>query len=309
MKKFYFLFLLVPIFFFSCQKKGNVDVKNFGFWANNCTPPYEVQFYLDVAYQPKEITYTWDFGDGQTSFEKEPVHQFQEPGKYTVKVTIVNYKTTVEKSLVVDVSQNPMPVIADFEYETTGNNYYAPCEIMFYNNSQYATNYFWNFGDGHGSTDVQPTHIYEEPGTYDVYLHSICNDDTVASLFQMEILPPPTKIYVDVVSVWLPYEFIGGLFELEYGTDIHNETPFDLGDISPDDFPMSWFINEDLFFFDGDYNSEQLSFIINDKLNADQTIYSFSTRFEEIQADGYPDTLYWDGGSGFAAEVLLSYGE
>ncbi|MBN2892865.1 MAG: PKD domain-containing protein [Bacteroidales bacterium] len=309
MKKFYFLLFISVIFFSSCAKKGNVDVKDIGFWVNNCTPSYEVQFYLDVAYQPKEITYNWDFGDGQTSTEKEPVHLYTTPGKYTVVLTIVNYKTTVDKSLIVDVSQNPMPIQADFSYEALGGKYYAPCEMSFFNNSQYASNFFWDFGDGYGSIETEPVHIFQEAGTYNIKLNAICNGDTVTSVIQKTILPPPSTIYVDVVSVWLPSEFLGGLYELEYASGGFNETPIDLADIEENSFPMTWFIGDDLFFFSGNYNSEQLYFQVNDKYDYDKTIYSFSSRFEDIQADNYPDTLYWDAGNGFAAEVLLSYGE
>ncbi len=309
MKKSYIFLLLLGVIFSSCAKKGQVDIKDIGFWANNCTPPYEIQFYLDVFYQPKEVTYTWDFGDGTTSFEKEPAHIYNNSGTYTVKLTVVNYKTTVEKTLIVDVSQNPMPIYADFDFETLGDKLYAPCEFTFYNKSQYATNFFWNFGDGLGSTDIDPTHIYQDSGRYQITLNAICNGDTASSVMQVDVLPPPSKIYVDVVNVWMPQDFLGGLFELEYSARGLNETPINLPDIQANSFPITWIIGQSLFFFDGDYNSEQLYFQVNDKVNYDQTVYSFSTRFEDIQDDYYPDTLFWSAGNGFSAQVVLSYGD
>jgi PKD repeat protein len=36
------------------------------------------------------LTYLWDFGDGGTSTEKDPVHQYTAVGKYTVKLTATN---------------------------------------------------------------------------------------------------------------------------------------------------------------------------------------------------------------------------
>ena len=73
MKKLFYLFAFTIILFSGCAKKGYVDVKNVGFYINNCTAPFEVQFYLNISYQPKEISYNWDFGDGTTSTEKEPI--------------------------------------------------------------------------------------------------------------------------------------------------------------------------------------------------------------------------------------------
>ena len=308
MKKLSILFLISVVLFSACKKKGHVDIENIGFYANNCTAPFEIQFYLDVAYQPKEIAYNWDFGDGETSNEQEPVHLYKKTGKYTVKLTIVNYQTTVEKSIVVDVSQDPMPIYSDFDYYAEGNNFYAPCEIKFYNNSQYASEFFWNFGDGTGSAETEPTHIFQQAGTYSIYLHAICNNDTATSLLEMTIDPPPSKIYIDVVSIWLPSQFLGGLFELEYATGGIDETPINVDLVVAEDFPFGWIIEEDLFFFEGDYNEEQLYFRINDVNNHGTAVYSFSTRFKQIQQDHYPDTLYWDNNDGFAAEVLLSYG-
>ncbi len=308
MKKIYFPLILLLILSFGCKKKGHIDIKNLSFWANNCTPPYEIQFNLDVSYQPDEVSYHWDFGDGQTSTERQPVHLYSESGNYTAKVTIVNYKTTVEKSILVDVSSNPMPIQSQFEYEINGNNNYVPCEIMFYNNSQYASKFEWDFGDSTFSNETQPTHFFEEAGTYNVYLNAICNNDTATSVSTITILPPPDKISIDEVTVWLPPNMLGGLFDLEYAVGNMNETPIDLDFIEPHSFPMTWFINEDLFFFDGNYNAEQLYFRINDVRSNGQKVYSFSTRFQDIQADNYPNTLIWDNGQDFSAKVVLSYG-
>jgi len=33
----------------------------------------------------------WDFGDGQTSSEKNPVHQYKMPGTYLVTLTVIDY--------------------------------------------------------------------------------------------------------------------------------------------------------------------------------------------------------------------------
>jgi len=57
---------------------------------------------------------------------------------------------------------------AAFNYTVNGH------QVSFYNNSTYATNYFWNFGNG--ATDTLPNLIYTYPnaGTYQVQL--IAND-------------------------------------------------------------------------------------------------------------------------------------
>jgi len=308
MKKLYLLAILTLFTLFSCQKKGYVDVQNLDFWVKNNTAPFEVQFYLDVHYQPDEISYHWDFGDGTTSTEKEPVHVYNETGKYTVKLQIVNYKTVYEKSLIIDVSQDPMPIVADFDYESTHyNRYYAPCEIKFYNKSQYADKFFWNFGDGTGSEEANPTHIYQTDSTYNIYLHAISGTDTGTSVFQLPILPPPSTINIDVVTVWLPEELMGGMYSLEYYTDNFHETPSHLNSIIYTERPFGWVIGQSLYYFNGIYDNTLLYFEIWDENYAQAPIYDFGIKFSEIQDKFYPDTLFWDSGNGYSAEVLVSY--
>lgn len=36
----------------------------------------------------RAVQYLWDFGDGKTSTERNPIHEYQSPGTYTVKLTV-----------------------------------------------------------------------------------------------------------------------------------------------------------------------------------------------------------------------------
>jgi PKD repeat protein len=65
----------------------------------------------------------------------------------------------------------PDPV-AQFEYSIDTAN----IEVTFTNNSENATEYQWEFGDGNTSTEEAPTHTYAEYGSYDVTL-TVTNED------------------------------------------------------------------------------------------------------------------------------------
>lgn len=305
MKKTFLPLLIITLILTGCQKKGWIDVRYLDYWIQTCQPPYVVQFYLDFGYEPDEYTLNWDFGDGSYSSEKEPIHVYKKNGYYTVKLKIVNYKTTVEKTIVLDLSKEYTQPKIDMDYKLTFGKWYAPCQIEFYNKSQYANQFFWNFGDGTGSDAVNTTHIYSQPGTYNVVLSAICKD-TVSQTFQIQILPPPSKLSINTVMVWLPGQFSGSTFYLEYYFNNLEETP-NLPSIRAFEFPLRWFIDRDLFFFNnGVWDNREILFQVKDAYN-DNLIYSFSTTLKYLQDHFYPDTLVFNPVNGFAAKVLLTY--
>jgi len=110
-------------------------------------------------------TYSWDFGDGNTSTQTNPTHTYVTAGDYTVELTAseggLNPST---HTLVVEVY--------DYNVEFTSVN--NQLEVTFTNTTT-ATNitidqYDWDFGDGNTSTDTNPTHTYAADGTYTVNL-------------------------------------------------------------------------------------------------------------------------------------------
>ncbi|MEL7124324.1 MAG: PKD domain-containing protein, partial [Bacteroidota bacterium] len=57
----------------------------------------------------------------------------------------------------------------------------APAELFFRNTTEGANRYFWDFGDGTTSTDVNGQHSYANPGAYDVKLIAFFDDVCVDS--------------------------------------------------------------------------------------------------------------------------------
>ncbi|MEO1437598.1 MAG: choice-of-anchor L domain-containing protein [Bacteroidota bacterium] len=55
--------------------------------------------------------------------------------------------------------------------------------VEFDNQSSYATDFLWKFGDGNTSTEKSPTHTYAQDGTYEVELitYNFCCSDTLKS--------------------------------------------------------------------------------------------------------------------------------
>jgi len=113
-------------------------------------------------------SWRWDFGDGQTSTLRNPSHTYA-AGAYTVtlqNVTADNYTRTVTITNAVQIYQR---VSARFSAAPTLGP--APLSVKFSDQSTGSiTRWLWNFGNGATSTEISPTHVYTQPGSYQVVL-------------------------------------------------------------------------------------------------------------------------------------------
>jgi PKD repeat protein len=110
----------------------------------------------------------WDFGDGQTSLEENPVHVYAMDGIYTVTLTVSNIcgNFSISQQVVVVT-----PPIAGFSADQTSGC--TPLEVQFFNESSpNAGDFFWEFEGGNPATSSQqnPLVTYATPGTYSVSL-------------------------------------------------------------------------------------------------------------------------------------------
>lgn len=116
----------------------------------------------------------WDFGDGKTSSEQNPSNIYDEVGRYTVALTVSNeYGTDLDSKIgFIAVSV----IVADFSANTTGGQ--APHTVIFSDESlRNPTSWQWDFGDGGGSTEQNPSHTYNQMALYDVTL-TVSNENS-----------------------------------------------------------------------------------------------------------------------------------
>ncbi|RYZ50709.1 MAG: PKD domain-containing protein, partial [Chitinophagaceae bacterium] len=124
--------------------------------------------------------WTWDFGDGASSGEENPVHQYSDTGTFSVRLVVDNYgcRDTITLTDLVKVK----PPIALFDVE-------IDCEDklfrQFRDRSVGATTWQWDFGDGTTSDQQHPTHRYTQTGTYTVQL--TVTNDTCSNTTQQQV--------------------------------------------------------------------------------------------------------------------------
>jgi PKD repeat protein len=114
-------------------------------------------------------SWSWDFGDGGTSTQKNAVHVFTTTGTYNVNLTASNGNGVSSTSAQIVVSAKPvLPVAAFTASSTTG---IAPLTVSFTDKSTGSPNVWkWDFGDKSTSTVNNPTHTYSRAGKYTVTL-------------------------------------------------------------------------------------------------------------------------------------------
>ena len=134
------------------------------------TAPLEVTFTDESTGSP--ASWSWDFGDGNTSTLENPTNTYANDGTYSVTLTEENSlgtnATTMTGYIVVG---STAPVAAFIANRPTSGT--APLTVQFTDQSTGSpTSWEWSFGDGSTSSLQNPSETYQNAGTYTVTLTS-----------------------------------------------------------------------------------------------------------------------------------------
>ena len=137
------------------------------------------------------LDYNWNFGDGVSSTDKNPLHNFNSVGVFplTLSITDTFGCVSVHNTEVVEAQE----VVADFSSSLFTSN--CPPLITSFNNNSTGNiiNYNWDFGDGISSNQQSPSHLYSYSGNFNVGL--IIEDDFACS---------DTLVFENLISVFGP---------------------------------------------------------------------------------------------------------
>ncbi|RYZ00798.1 MAG: PKD domain-containing protein [Chitinophagaceae bacterium] len=140
------------------------------FTANNttsCSAPLTVTFTNNSV---GGATYLWDFGDGNSSTQANPVHTYSATGFYTVTLKVTNAGGCSDTQVRAGYIQVQKPQISIAGLPKTGCAPITINPVPTVQANEPITSWAWNFGDGNTSNVQNPTHIYNTAGTYDVTL-------------------------------------------------------------------------------------------------------------------------------------------
>ncbi len=142
----------------------------------------------------------WNFGDfdnpQNTSTLTNTNHTYPNPGYYTVYLVgeVPSDNLPNENCLMIDVEVISVPLAAKFTYVPAC----AGAEVEFYDLTSFLSgtsidNWSWNFDDpsspDNTSTAINPTHIFSDPGIFDVRL-IVTSNTGCQSFYDVEVIVP-----------------------------------------------------------------------------------------------------------------------
>lgn len=214
------------------------------------------------------VSWAWDFGDGGTSSQQDPLYVYNTSGSYPVTLTTTSDSGCVNTLTInntVTVYPGPM---AEFEPDPAETDILDP-NFNFINLSNGALTYYWTFGDGGNSIAFEPQHAYSDTGNYLVTLY-VSNAYGCRDTVQHPVRVNP------IFSWWIPNAF----------------TPN--GDGSNEAFNVKgeYIVNveltifnrwgEKIFFSEGRENAEWDGSIMGSAIKAQEGVYVYTVRVEDV---------------------------
>jgi PKD repeat protein len=139
--------------------------------------------------------YLWEFGDGKTSTEQNPIHVYDSAGYFMVSLTVTGPGGSDNETKFGCIAvMEPKPV-ANFTASPVQGT--VPLTVEFAHTSiGKVTGFTWNFGDGSMSTLPNVTHTYNATGSFTVslYVNGPGGTDEEIKTGYIQVDPIPTRI-------------------------------------------------------------------------------------------------------------------
>jgi PGF-pre-PGF domain-containing protein len=274
------------------------------------TFPLAVQFMDNSSYAE---TVEWNFGDGNTSTDRNPAHTYSEAGLYSVSLTSTGNNTSVTKT-VDDYINATIPPIPDFSVNVTAGTF--PLSVQFTDESQYIESVEWDFGDGNTSTERNPVHTYTTAGLYTVSLQTTGNETSVTKIASdcINVTTPPIPNFgVNVTEGTFPLT-VQFTDESQYAESV--EWNFGNGSTSTERNPVHIYLESGLYTVSlkttgngtsvtktvDDYINVTIPPVPDFSANVTEGLYPFTVQFTDESQ--YAETLEWNFGDGNSSNEL-----
>ncbi len=138
-------------------------------------------------------SWEWQFGNGTSSTDQDPTHEYTTPGVYDVSLTITNADGSDSTARLGYIVVTGSPLVS-FNSSIT---ILVAGETVHFTDSSMGNphDWLWDFGDGGSATAQNPSHVFNTPGVYSVKLATTnaCGTDSL-TIPRMLVVGEPTKV-------------------------------------------------------------------------------------------------------------------
>lgn len=151
-------------------------------------PRFEpIQFYWGDPYEDRagNLSFLWDFGDGNTSAMMNPVHAYERDGEYDITLTVTNGCGSSSFTEYIWIRDADLACEAKF-----ADSLVMGTDSVFFKDISRGiiSSWFWEFGDGTTSNIKNPVHVFPQAGVYVVCLSVYDTTNDCATQFCREVI-------------------------------------------------------------------------------------------------------------------------
>ena len=255
------------------------------------------------------LHFLWNFGDGSQVNGQNVEHCFPGPGKYSVKLDVVDIKSGriffTKSSYDLELKEIEQPIIKSSTSALVGESVSFDGLSSNFPGSQ-VLNFTWNFGDGDRTTGQIVSHSFMKKGEYEIKLGLILQEEKTGKIFeactskQIKVFDnnqektafesqPLKPIPITNITEY-DHVFIGNMYSAEKGFNqdvvfdveiLTSKTRLDLDNVVFNDVPKKYSIKEIKLPSDNLFH-----YIIDEEMSLMAT---YST-FNDIINHGYGET-------------------
>jgi len=189
---------------------------------DDCLPPLKTTF-TNLSTSRAPTTYSWLFGDGNTSTSKDPFNNYTKSGSYDVTLIVTDKhgcKDTITRKKYVNIGT----VKADFEIpDTLCINSIDTIKNL----SVGGKTFKWDFGNGSSSAQRDPLVSFPKEGYYTIKLKAISDTscvDSISKVIYVENIEAKFNIIIKDICKPNIVDFtdssIGNIFSVQYHLDM-----------------------------------------------------------------------------------------
>lgn len=158
---------------------------SFSFFRTDRVKACDAGYFTFNSFAENAPSVLYKFGDGTSSTQPNEVHLFPTSPYRDTSFTTTLYTTSARGCTDSFKRTVTLPQRLKVAIKDTSMALCAPALVNFQNYTQGAITYIWDFGDNSGSSQRNPLHEYQKPGTFKYKLYAFdangCMDSAVAS--------------------------------------------------------------------------------------------------------------------------------